>query len=381
MDRRDTKTATLLIMALFGLQPMAFGAWLALIPYIKTSLDLNKADLSLALLGMPLALIPMLQLASRVVARIGPRRTFAVMLPIQTAAVLLPFAAGGVGTLFLALACFGAVIAFLEVALNTYAGRLEKAAGAYIMSRCHGFWALGVGVGSFLVTVLFPLGPVVAVLVICVLSAALGIWAGLSLPRLTGEAEGPGPARQTLREMPKALFVIAIFVLFITMAEGAMSDWAAVYLAERWGGSPEDAGIAVTVFAGFLDAGRFAGDWLKARLGPGGVARFTVGLALTGLVLMTVPTPLPFFFIGVALVGLGVSVGFPLGISAAAALDDTHEAQNIATMAMIAMTAFLIAPPLIGFAADAVTLRFAIMLLIPGLIVSFVLSRIFDPRD
>ena len=79
MDRRDTKTATLLIMALFGLQPMAFGAWLALIPYIKTSLDLNKADLSLALLGMPLALIPMLQLASRVVARIGPRRTFAVI--------------------------------------------------------------------------------------------------------------------------------------------------------------------------------------------------------------------------------------------------------------------------------------------------------------
>ena len=364
-------------MALFLIQPIAFGSWLAMIPYIKETLGLTKSDLALALLGMPIALIPTLQLASRIVAKIGPRKTFAYLLPVQTIVVLIPFAATGTVTLFMALACLGAVVAFLEVGLNTYAGRLEKATGLHIMSRCHGFWALGVGVGSFLATQLFFIGPIWAVLLICAVTAGFGVWAGLSLPRLVGQDDGPAPKPQKLRQMPKALFVISFFVLAVTMAEGAMSDWAAVYLAERWGSGPEDAGIAVTVFAGFLATGRFLGDWLKARIGAQRAARLTVMLAILGLLALTIPNDTIFVFIGLALVGVGVSIGFPLGISAAAALDDTHEAQNIATMAMIAMSGFLVGPPVIGFLAESFSLRAALMCLFPGLILSFWLTKIF----
>lgn len=381
MDRRDAKRGTLLIMALFALQPMAFGAWLAMIPYIKDTLSLSKADLALALLGMPLALIVVLQFASRIVARLGPRRTFTVGLPVQTLLILTPFLATGQMSLFLALASVGAVVAFMEVALNTYAGRLEKAADTYIMSRCHGFWALGVMVGSLLATTLFFIGPVIAVLVICATSAGLGIWAAQTLPKLQGQEDGPAPKPQKIRDMPRALFLIALFMLLVTLVEGAMHDWAAVYLSERQGGAPEDAGLAVTIFAGFLAAGRFAGDFMKARLGARGVARLTVGLSIAGLVCATVLPGMPALFIGLALTGLGVSIAFPLGISAAASLGDEHEAQNIATMAMIAMSSFLIGPPLIGFLAEWLTLRVALMLLLPGLGLAFYLTRIFPERD
>ncbi|AGI65803.1 putative MFS-type transporter [Octadecabacter antarcticus 307] len=359
------------------LQPMAFGAWLAMIPYVKESLGLSKADLAVALLGLPVALIPTLQLASRVVAKIGPRKTFAILLPIQTVVVLLPFLTSGVGGLFMTLALFGAVVAFLEVALNTYAGRLEKSAKLTIMSSCHGFWALGVMIGSLLATAFFGLGPILAVFLICAVTCGGGVWAGLSLPRLKGEEDSASVKPQKLREMPKALFLIALFVLAVTLAEGAMTDWAAVYLAERWGGGPEDAGIAVSIFAGFLAAGRFAGDFLKRKLGARGVARLTVGLAIAGVACLTVPSGVTAIFIGFALVGVGVSIGFPLGISAAAGLDDTHEAQNIATMAMIAMSGFLVGPPLIGFVAEAVSLRVALLGLFPGLCFAFWLTWIF----
>jgi fucose permease len=364
-------------MSLFFLQPVAFGSWLAMIPYIKATLGLTKSELAIALLGMPLALIPTMQFAGRIVAKIGPRKTFAFVLPLQTAAILLPFTATSVGTLFLALAVLGAIVAFLEVGLNTYAGRLEKSADVMIMQRCHGFWALGVAAGSFVATVLFGLGPVLAVFILCFVSAALGVWAGLALPRLLGEDDSKAVKPQKLREMPKALFVISVFVLSVTLAEGAMSDWAAVYLAERWDNGPEDAGIAVTVFAAFLAGGRFIGDWLKRRLGARGVARLTVGFAMTGVLVLTIPTPVQFVFIGVALIGLGVSIAFPLGISAAAALDDKHEAQNIATMSMIAISGFLIGPPATGFVAEALSLQIALLGLLPGLMLSLWLTRIF----
>jgi fucose permease len=377
----NPRKATLLIMALFMLQPMAFGAWLAMIPYIKVSLGLSKGDLALALLGLPIALIPTLQLASRVVAKIGPRKTFAILLPVQTCVVLLPFLTSGIVGLFMTLALFGAVVAFLEVALNTYAGRLEKSANLTIMSRCHGFWALGVMIGSLLATALFGLGPILAVFLVCAVSGGTGIWAGLSLPRLKGENDSASVKPQKLREMPKALFLISMFVFAVTLAEGAMSDWAAVYLAERWGSGPEDAGIAVSIFAGFLAVGRFAGDFLKRKLGARGVARLTVGLAIVGVACLTIPSGVPAIFIGFALVGLGVSIGFPLGISAAAGLDDTHEAQNIATMAMIAMSGFLVGPPFIGFVAEAISLRVALLVLFPGLFVAFWLTRIFPTLE
>jgi fucose permease len=377
----NPRKATLLIMALFMLQPMAFGAWLAMIPYIKVSLGLSKGDLALALLGLPIALIPTLQLASRVVAKIGPRKTFAILLPVQTCVVLLPFLTSGIVGLFMTLALFGAVVAFLEVALNTYAGRLEKSANLTIMSRCHGFWALGVMIGSLLATALFGLGPILAVFLVCAVSGGTGIWAGLSLPRLKGENDSASVKPQKLREMPKALFLISMFVFAVTLAEGAMSDWAAVYLAERSGSGPEDAGIAVSIFAGFLAAGRFAGDFLKRKLGARGVARLTVGLAIVGVACLTIPSGVPAIFIGFALVGLGVSIGFPLGISAAAGLDDTHEAQNIATMAMIAMSGFLVGPPFIGFVAEAISLRVALLVLFPGLFVAFWLTRIFPTLE
>ncbi len=372
-----TRTAALLIMAIFALQPMAFGAWLATIPYIKVSLGLGKADLAIALLAMPLALVPALQVASRVVTRVGPRKTFAAMLPVQTAIVLLPFLATGVPTLFVALALFGTCVAFMEVALNTYSGRLEKTANVMIMSRCHGFWALGVMLGSFLVTAFFAIGPALAVFLVCAVSAALGIWAGLSLPKLAGSQEGRVIKGQKLRDMPRALFFISLFVLAVTLAEGAMADWAAVYLAERWGAGPEDAGIAVTVFAGFLAAGRFAGDWLRRLLGARGVARFTLSIALVGVVFLTMLPGVAFTFLGFAFIGLGVSIGFPLGVSAVAALDDENEAQNIATMTMIAMGGVLMGPPVIGFLAEAFSLRVALMCLFPSLILALWLTRHF----
>jgi fucose permease len=377
----NPRKATFFIMALFMLQPMAFGAWLAMIPYIQVSLGLSKADLALALLGLPVALIPTLQLASRVVAKIGPRKTFAILLPIQTGVVLLPFLTSGIVGLFMTLALFGAVVAFLEVALNTYAGRLEKSADLTIMSRCHGFWALGVMIGSLLATALFGLGPILAVFLVCAVSGGAGIRAGLSLPRLKGENDSASVKPQKLREMPRALLLISMFVFAVTLAEGAMADWAAVYLAERWGGGPEDAGIAVSIFAGFLAVGRFVGDFLKRKLGARGVARLTVGLAISGVACLTIPSGVPAIFIGFALVGLGVSIGFPLGISAAAGLDDTHEAQNIATMAMIAMSGLLVGPPLIGFVAEAVSLRVALLGLFPGLFVAFWLTRIFPTLE
>lgn len=374
-----TRKTILLTMAVFALEPLPFGAWLALIPFIKEQLALNKAQLAIALLGMPVGVIPSLQVAGWLMTRVGPRRVLAFAFPAQVLVLFLPLLATGLVSLFLALVCFGCVVAMLQVGLNVYAGRLEKQHGVTVMSRCHGFWALGVMIGSLLIAMMPGTPVMLAVTYISVPSAILGVWAALSLEQLKGQEGTRPPARRPLLSLPPRLALIALCTLAASMTEGAMSDWAAIYLAERLSEGATHAGIAVSIFAGFLAVGRFLGDAGKDRLGVVTLARCALSIATVGLVLLIVPLPLWTSYMGFALVGLGVSVGFPLGVSAAAGLDDTYEGPNIAILSTVTMLGFLVGPPLIGTLAELFSLRAGLAALLPGLIVGFFLAKSLKP--
>ena len=169
-------------------------------------------------------------------------------------------------------------------------------------------------------------------------------------------------------------------MFLVTLTEGVMADWSAVYLAERLGDPTANAGIAVTVFSGFMAGGRFLGDFLKRKLGGVTLARVTTGSAILGLFLIVLPLPLWLLMPGFAAVGFGISAAYPLGVSAIAALDDRYESANIAIMATVALGGFLVGPPLIGFVSEALSLRAALACLLPGLVVAFVLTRWLDHR-
>ena len=373
------RRATWLTFAVFLLQPLPFGAWLALIPLVKETLGLDKAQLAYALLGLPIGLLPMLHVAGRLMSVFGPRRVLAVTLPVNAGLSCLPLFATGVVSLFAALAAVGMVVALMQVSLNVYAGRLEKHRGLTVMSRAHGFWALGVATGSALMAALSGLGTLTGFLAIAILSAALGAWAALSLEKLPGLDGGTSAPRRHWREIPRVLPLIALVTLAVSMTEGAMSDWAAVYLAERLG-DPTGGGLAVTIFASFLALGRFLGDAARLRFGAVALARAVLVCAIAGLGCLVLPLPLFAAYLGFALVGLGASVGFPLGISAAAALDDTFEGPNIAFVSTVTMLGFLVGPPLIGGLAESFGLRVGLSALLPGLILGLVFARALEIR-
>ena len=375
-----TPRTLILTMAVFALQPIAFGGWLALIPLVKEQLGLNKAELAVALLGLPVATVISLQVASRLIPKIGPRKILAVMFPVQAPVLLLPLFARSQSELFLALTGFGVVMAFMQVCLNVYAGRLEKETGAHIMNRCHGFWAIGLMVGSLAIAALLWAGPVAALFALGITTGIMGVFCALALPQLAAEAIKTNPPRRSIAEMPRMLFLISLVTFAVSMTEGAMADWGAVYMAERLPIGSSYIGIGVSIYAGALAFGRLLGDTLKTRFGAMRLARMTFATALTGVLLLVLPLPLYVALFGFACVGIGASVGFPLGVSAAASLDDGYESANIAVMSSIGISGFLLGPPMIGFLAEAFTLRIGLAALIPGLVIAAVFARCLETR-
>jgi cyanate permease len=81
---------------------------------------------------------------------------------------------------------------------------------------------------------------------------------------------------------------------------------------------------------------------------------WTCSVAAAAGVLVTVyGGSLPVMFVGIVVWGLGASLGFPVGMSAAAD-DPARAAVRVSAVATIGYAAFLAGPPLLGVLGDAV---------------------------
>jgi MFS family permease len=375
--------ASRLIMAVFFVQALAFGAWLPRIPDIQARLGLSAAELGYALLGLPVGLLLALPFVSIIVGRIGGRTAVLWSLPAFIIAICLPaFAPNGV-VLFLALALAGLAMSTIELGMNIVADETEKRDGVVIMSRCHGFWSLGMMVGSLTgaAAAHWGLAPQVSIPAVAVLALLVGPAVARRLPRdpATGSAGSEAPVSGLF--IPGAIMLgICIVALASNILEGAAADWSAVYLRQVLGADPGAAGLGYAAYSLLMAVGRFNGDWVRSRWGGVIVARACYALALAGLLLVVFAPDYPWALAGFALAGFGGSVGVPLAVSAAASAPGHTPAANVALVSLVSLVGFLLTPPIIGSVAELFGLRAALGgLLLPifivAIAVAFTLAR------
>jgi cyanate permease len=82
----------------------------------------------------------------------------------------------------------------------------------------------------------------------------------------------------------------------------------------------------------------------------------------------------------VLLWGLGASLGFPVGMSAAS--DEPRlAAARVGTVSAIGYLAFLAGPPLLGLLGEAVGLRLALLAVLAFVLLSLLTSHVARERD
>jgi MFS family permease len=97
-----------------------------------------------------------------------------------------------------------------------------------------------------------------------------------------------------------------------------------------------------------MTAGRFVGTGLIDRFGRVVVLWGTMVLAAAGVLLIVFADAAVLVVLGIVLWGVGASLGFPVGMSAAAD-DPAKAAARVSVVSTIGYTAFLGGPPLLGF--------------------------------
>ena len=76
---------------------------------------------------------------------------------------------------------------------------------------------------------------------------------------------------------------------------------------------------------------------------------------------------------------MGVAIVYPLAGTAAAGRPGKTAADNVAAVTMISFSAFLVAPPVIGFLSELFGLRIALLTLAPFALSTFFLSAEIKP--
>ncbi|MCB1489945.1 MAG: MFS transporter [Bauldia sp.] len=365
------------IMGVFFLQALILANWLPRIPDVEVALGLGHSELALALAGLPLGMFLGIGISGPLIEWLAPRRTILVSLSALCVSVAFPGWAPDTLLLFVSLFVMGASFALTDVAMNVEAARIETAFGRRIMSTCHGFWSIGSMVGSLMSGGIAELGFATGphLVIVAVLSLPVGIFLARALPRLREVLGDAGGERHPAFALPSlSLLGLCFFVFGTVMVEQVSRNWGGVFLRDILGASPGVIGLSIGVFALFMAIGRFLGDPLSDRFGGAALARAFGILAIVGIVLTVTANGMVQALAGFIAMGLGVSVGFPLAIRAAASRTDRSPATNVAALAFFAYSSSLVGPIMVGFTAEEMGLRIGFSTILPVVVVSTALA-------
>ncbi len=324
------------------------GSWAPQIPVVMQRLGITEFELSLLILVFGVGAIVAMVSSGYIIARHGSRaalKFFAVaMLPTLPLVTLAstPVLVGA------AMFLVGGTLGAMDVAMNANAVSVERRLDRAIMSSSHGFWSLGGfvggGIGGYLIQ---QFGHVTHAFIVAVLASLLVAWAWRGLvPDIAPEAH-EAAAKFSWPRSPM-IYILGLLALMCMNSEGAVLDWAAIYLSKEMGAPLATAGFAFAGFSGTMALMRFAGDSIRNRFGAVQTFRVSGLIAAAGMLIASV-SPWPWLTIaGFTFSGLGVANLVPILFSAAGNQPGTAAGAGMSVVTTMGYCGILVAPPLIG---------------------------------
>ncbi|MFI5741410.1 MFS transporter [Streptomyces anulatus] len=370
---RRWRAALFLFMLATG---VSMASWVARTPAVRDALEVSTGSMGLVLFGLSIGSMAGVLASGGLVRGHGGRRVIALGAGLLVAGLLV--IAGGAtlevsAGVFGGLALFGAGMGLAEVAFNIEGAAVERALGRPVLPVLHGCFSLGTVVGALigmgLTAVRFPVGWHLAAVAVAVAAAA--VWTVRAVPAGTGREEPEagddgrtgGWRAQVAVWRDRRLVLIGLIVLAMAFAEGSANDWLPLLMVDGHGTSATAGSLTFMLFAVAMTTGRFTGGPLLVRYGPAAVVRASALVAAVGVALVVFSDNALLAGAAVVLWGLGASLGFPVTISAAGE-GARNASARVAAVSTAGYAAFLVGPPSLGFLADHVGLRNAMVVVL-----------------
>jgi len=374
------------ITGAFGVGGITVSAWGPRLPAIKGGLGIGTGTIGLLLAGVTVGAILGLLASTPILHWLGGRQAIVGALLLIAGAMTamgLALVVASVPLLAAAFVVAGLGIGLLDVLINVDGSAVERALGRTVMPMMHAAWSIGAAAGSGIGAACAALGVspseqfiAEAVLILAAaLAGARGIPGGNRAPAAEPEQDRRARLRQWLHGwLDWRLLLIGVVMLGAELGEGSANSWLTLATRNYHGQTAAVAALFFTAFAAAEALTRIVGGPVVDRLGRVNTIRVTSVLGVIGVVLFIGTGNQWIVLAGVLLWAVGVSMGFPLGMSAAAE-SGRDPAARVSVVASIGYFANLAGPPAIGLLAESAGLLHALWLIVAMFLAAFAAAR------
>lgn len=347
---------------IFFMHGLCFASWASRIPTIQENLQLSASGLGGILLALPVGFFISLPLAGWLVGIWGSKKVVMSSAVLYSISLLCIGVSSTTFELIFSLLAFGTFANLLNISINTQAVIVERLYAKKLMASFHGMWSLagfaGAAIGAGMIG--SSIAPSTHYLFISITFLVVNIFCARRLIKEDAVAEEKRP----LFAMPdKSLIGLGVIAFCSMMAEGAMFDWSGIYFVNVVKVDPEFTGLGYTTFMIAMAGMRFLADGISARFGLIKILQLSGTLTTAGLLTAVIAPDLLPALIGFFLIGTGVSSVVPMVYSAAGKSTKLSPGTALTAVSSLGFMGLLIGPPLVGFIAEATSLRISFLCL------------------
>jgi MFS family permease len=380
------------VTAAFGLGGITISAWGPRMPAIKSELGISTGAIGLLLAGVTVGSIGGLLASTPVRHWLGGRRAVGavtLLMSVVLAVMGVGLLVNSLPLLSVAFVVMGAGIGLLDVLINVEGSAVERRAGRSLMPSMHAAWSIGAAAGSGIgaACAALSISPAWQMIGEAVFIAAAGLVTASGIPageHAPPEANAPrrdraARLRQWLRGwLDVRLLLIGLVMLGCELGETSANSWLTLAVKNDHGQTATIAALFFTVFAISEGLTRICAGPVVDRLGRVRTTQLTTALGVAGVMLFILSPDRWLVLLGVALWAVGVSMGFPLGMSAAAE-GGADPAAQLSVVASIGYFAGLAGPPIIGALAESAGLLNALWVIVALFIAALLAAGALRP--
>ncbi|MFV0634988.1 MFS transporter [Demequina sp.] len=374
---RHLKRARLGVALIFFTNGIVLGGFAPRVPDIREALDISYGTLGVAMAMWSVGALALGLLAAPLIRTWGSARVATVTMLASATAMLCAGVAPNVWLFGAALFVVGVTDAWVDVAQNAHGLQVQKLYRRSILNSFHALWSIGAVGGGLLGAAFAWAGLAVGVqfttslaIVVVVTVVAAPMLLRRDIPTESevdhAASESAVPQHTPLARIPARTWGLLLALTVIAIgggwAEDAASTWSASYMKDQLLAGAGLAAFAFIAMQGFQFIGRLLGDGMVDRWGQRAVARAGGGLVAVGMGL-ALAFPSPWGTIaGFAAAGFGVATLIPGAMHAADELPGLREGTGLTILSWLLRLAFLLSPPVVGWIADAQSLRLGLAL-------------------
>lgn len=379
------------VIAAFALGGITLSTWGPRLPTLRADLGVDDGLIGAILAGVTVGSLAGLGCSTATLSWLGARRGIrGVLRLVALGVVTIGLGAGVAHALFVTAVGFvivGFSIGALDVMINVEGAAVERADGRTLMPLMHAAWSAGAVIGAALgaacaaldISIVWQFTGEAALIVLCGQLLAGAIPVAVPTAPKEGDRRGVG-AR--VREWARGwadwrLLLIGVIMLGVELGEGSANNWLTLAVRDDHHEADAVAALFFVVFAAAETTSRVLGGPLVDRIGRTTAVRVTTALGVLGMLLFILAPLAWLVLIGAFLWAVGVSLGFPLGMSAAAE-SGTNSAARVSVVASIGYLANLAGPPVVGLLSQSFGLLNALWLVVALLAASFAVSGVLN---